>query len=146
RAPEPRQALQTRLSSGWDVPGGRAGARTSTTRAQTRRARRTVRSVFTPRLAVVTWNATGGAGRNHARTCRGYEALMSRLDEMNERALLGGGAERNDKQRLGGRLTARERLEALLDPGSFVELDRFVTSQCHDFDMQERRALGDGVI
>ncbi len=71
---------------------------------------------------------------------------MSRLDEMNELALLGGGAERNAKQRLGGRLTARERLDALLDPGSFVEFDRFVTSQCHDFDMQERRTLGDGVI
>jgi propionyl-CoA carboxylase beta chain len=71
---------------------------------------------------------------------------MSRLDELNEVALLGGGAERNAKQRFGGRLTARERLEVLLDPGSFVELDRFVTSQCHDFDMQDRRSLGDGVI
>lgn len=71
---------------------------------------------------------------------------MSRLDEMDHEALAGGGDERNAKQRQGGRLTARERLEVLLDPGTFTELDRFVTTQCHDFGMQQRRVLGDGVI
>jgi propionyl-CoA carboxylase beta chain len=71
---------------------------------------------------------------------------MSRLDEMNREALLGGGADRNAKHKHGGRLTARERLGALLDPGSFVELDRFVMSQCHDFEMQDKRVVGDGVI
>jgi propionyl-CoA carboxylase beta chain len=71
---------------------------------------------------------------------------MSRLDEMDHEALAGGGEQRNAKQRQGGRLTARERLEVLLDPGTFTELDRFVTTQCHDFDMQQRRVLGDGVI
>jgi propionyl-CoA carboxylase beta chain len=74
------------------------------------------------------------------------QTARSRLEERNLEALAGGGSERNAKHKSGDRLLARERIEALLDPGSFVELDRFVTSQCHDFDMQERRALGDGVV
>lgn len=71
---------------------------------------------------------------------------MDRLDELNRMALAGGGETRNAKQRAGGRLTARERIEALVDPGSFVEVDRFVSTQCHDFAMQERRIVGDGVV
>ena len=53
--------------------------------------------------------------------------LLKRLDDLNQAALVGGGAERGAKQREGGRMTARERVDALLDPGSFHELDRFVT-------------------
>ncbi|MGC8875257.1 MAG: acyl-CoA carboxylase subunit beta, partial [Chloroflexia bacterium] len=45
-----------------------------------------------------------------------------------------------------GKLTARERLQRLLDPGSFVETDPFVVHRCHDFDMQKRRPLGDSVV
>ncbi len=45
-----------------------------------------------------------------------------------------------------GRLTARERIAQLLDPGSFVELDRFVTHACHDFGMEEKKVYGDGVV
>src|SRR5277367_3218346 len=71
---------------------------------------------------------------------------VKRLDDLNERALLGGGVDRIKKQHESGKLTARERIDLLLDPGSFVELDRFVTHRCTDFGMQEQRVLGDGVV
>ena len=64
-----------------------------------------------------------------------------------EQALLGGGRDRITKHKQGGlRLTARERLDVLLDPGSFVELDRFVVHRCSNFNAQKKRFLGDGVI
>jgi propionyl-CoA carboxylase beta chain len=65
---------------------------------------------------------------------------------MEEQAELGGGQERIAKQHEAGKLTARERLELLLDPGSFVELDKFVTHRATDFGMAEKKILGDGVI
>jgi propionyl-CoA carboxylase beta chain len=68
------------------------------------------------------------------------------LDDLNQRALEGGGEARIAKQHAAGKLTARERVDLLLDPGSFVELDRFVTHRCADFDMQEQKVLGDGVV
>ncbi|HEY2514363.1 MAG TPA: acyl-CoA carboxylase subunit beta [Polyangiaceae bacterium] len=71
---------------------------------------------------------------------------MQRLDEMNARALLGGGADRIKKQHEGGKLTARERIDLLLDPGSFVEFDRFVTHRATDFGMDAQKVLGDGVV
>ncbi len=73
-------------------------------------------------------------------------SALNRLDELNEQALQGGGARRIEKQHAAGKLTARERIELLLDPGSFVELDRFVTHRCSDFNMQEQKVLGDGVV
>src|ERR1700677_2433761 len=73
-------------------------------------------------------------------------APIQRLDEMNARALLGGGAERIKKQHEGGKLTARERIDLLLDPGSFIEFDRFVTHRCIDFGMESQKVLGDGVV
>jgi propionyl-CoA carboxylase beta chain len=73
-------------------------------------------------------------------------ALLDRLSEMEGRALAGGGADRVRKLHEAGRFTARERVEMLLDAGSFVELDRFVTHQCHDFGMEQQQVLGDGVI
>src|SRR5450755_733156 len=71
---------------------------------------------------------------------------VARLDELNAKALQGGGAERIKKQHEGGKLTARERIDLLLDPGSFVELGRFVTHRCTDFGMAEQKILGDGVV
>jgi len=65
---------------------------------------------------------------------------------MEAKAALGGGQNRIDKQHEAGKLTARERIEALLDEGSFVELDKFVTHRCADFGMQEQKILGDGVV
>jgi propionyl-CoA carboxylase beta chain len=73
-------------------------------------------------------------------------APIARLDEMNERALLGGGEPRIKKQHEGGKLTARERVDLLLDPGSFIEIGRFVTHRCTDFGMEQQKVLGDGVI
>lgn len=65
---------------------------------------------------------------------------------MEARAAQGGGQARIDKQHQAGKLTARERIGALLDEGSFVELDKFVTHRCNDFGMQEQKILGDGVV
>jgi len=65
---------------------------------------------------------------------------------MAEKARLGGGEERIKKQHDKGKLTARERVEALLDPHSFTELDRFAAHQCHDFNMEKNKVLGDGVV
>ena len=70
-------------------------------------------------------------------------ALLDRMDESAER---GGGEERVAKQHEAGKLTARERILALLDEGSFVELDKFVTHRCADFGMQDQKILGDGVV
>src|SRR5882757_3866301 len=61
-------------------------------------------------------------------------------------AELGGGQERIDAQHAKGKMTARERLDVLLDPGSFVELDRFVTHRSTDFGLADQKVLGDGVV
>ena len=71
---------------------------------------------------------------------------IARLEEMEAKAALAGGQARIDKQHEAGKLTARERIDALLDAGSFVELDRFVTHRCTDFGMEEQKILGDGVV
>jgi propionyl-CoA carboxylase beta chain len=73
----------------------------------------------------------------------------SRLEEMRRRyaeARKGGGEERIEKQHQAGKLTARERVEALLDPGSFQELDALVTHRSRDFGMDGKRIPGDGVV
>jgi propionyl-CoA carboxylase beta chain len=74
------------------------------------------------------------------------ELRVSELEKLNEEALKGGGQDRLAKHKEGGRLTARERLDVLLDPGSFVEMDRFVTHRSQNFGMAEKKLLGDGVI
>ena len=71
---------------------------------------------------------------------------LRRLEEMEARAAEAGGAARIAKQHAAGKLTARERIEALLDEGSFLELDKFVTHRCADFGMQDQKILGDGVV
>src|SRR5258705_3307739 len=68
------------------------------------------------------------------------------LRRRNAQAELGGGEERIRRQHKAGKKTARERLELLLDPGSFLEIDRFVVHQSHDFGMEEQRVPGDGVV
>ncbi|MBX3017141.1 MAG: acyl-CoA carboxylase subunit beta [Bdellovibrionaceae bacterium] len=74
------------------------------------------------------------------------ESRIRDLDQRNEGAMQGGGSARLAKQKQGGRLTARERLDILLDPGSFVEMDRFVTHRSSNFGMDKNRVPGDGVI
>jgi propionyl-CoA carboxylase beta chain len=71
---------------------------------------------------------------------------LARLEEMERQAELGGGEERIDRQHAAGKLTARERLAILLDAGSFVEMDKFVTHRCADFGMERQKILGDGVV
>jgi propionyl-CoA carboxylase beta chain len=71
------------------------------------------------------------------------------LDDLQHRQALaeqGGGPERLAQQHRKGKLSARERLDLLLDPGSFVELDRFVTHRCVDFGLDQQRIPGDGVV
>src|SRR6476469_6642586 len=65
---------------------------------------------------------------------------------MRAESLLGGGEKRIDQQHDRGKLTARERLELLLDPDSFVEFDAFVTHRASDFGLENERYLGDGVV
>jgi propionyl-CoA carboxylase beta subunit len=71
---------------------------------------------------------------------------ITQLNDFNKIAQLGGGQKRIDEQHKKGKLTARERVELLLDEGSFNELDRFVVHQCTDFGMGEKRIPGDGVV
>lgn len=68
------------------------------------------------------------------------------LRELNRQAELGGGEARIQKQHDMGKLTARERVEKLLDKGTFVELDKFIVHRCNNFDMQKQKVLGDGVV
>ena len=70
------------------------------------------------------------------------EALAARENA----ACLGGGEDRLDAQRRAGKLTARERIERLLDRGSFVELNMLAEHQCRDFGMDEKKFPGDGVV
>jgi|SRR5690625_316892 len=68
------------------------------------------------------------------------------LQQKIEASLQGGGPERIRRQHEKGKLTARERIEYLLDPGSFEEFDRFVTHRTTDFGMGDRKIVGDGVV
>jgi len=66
--------------------------------------------------------------------------------KLREESKLGGGKVRIEKQHEKGKLTARERIDLLLDAGSFVELDPFIVHQCTDFGMEKQKVLGDGVV
>src|SRR5215203_1438141 len=68
------------------------------------------------------------------------------LERRAAEAELGGGVARLEAQHRKGKLSARERLDLLLDEGSFVELDRFVVHRSHDFGLEEQRIYGDGVV
>jgi len=72
--------------------------------------------------------------------------ILARLDERREQARLGGGQKRIDAQHAKGKLTARERIELLLDRDSFEEFDMFVEHRCTDFGMQDEKMPGDGVV
>ena len=74
------------------------------------------------------------------------QVRLERLRAMREQSRLGGGERRVELQHERGKLTARERLELLLDPGSFVEFDAFVIHRSQDFGLDEQRILGDGVV
>ncbi len=71
---------------------------------------------------------------------------LTKLEESSRKAELGGGEERIKKQHAAGRKTARERIADLLDPSTFVELDKFMTHRATDFGMDKQKILGDGLV
>ncbi|HKD19375.1 MAG TPA: carboxyl transferase domain-containing protein, partial [Thermoanaerobaculia bacterium] len=74
------------------------------------------------------------------------EKRIQDLEALREKRLEGGGAERIERQHAEGKLTAHERIELLLDRGSFLELDPFVVHRCRDFGSDRTRIPGDGVV
>ncbi|MAT71999.1 MAG: methylmalonyl-CoA carboxyltransferase [Planctomycetaceae bacterium] len=74
------------------------------------------------------------------------QEIVRQLAEKRAAAELGGGVKRIEAQHAKGKLTARERIELLLDPGSFEEWDMFVEHRCSDFGMKEQTIPGDGVV
>ncbi|QNN59289.1 acyl-CoA carboxylase subunit beta [Diaphorobacter ruginosibacter] len=72
--------------------------------------------------------------------------ILEQLEKKRELARLGGGQKRIDSQHKKGKLTARERIELLLDDGTFEEWDMFVEHRCTDFGMEETKIPGDGVV
>ncbi|KXN72623.1 carboxyl transferase [Conidiobolus coronatus NRRL 28638] len=69
-----------------------------------------------------------------------------KIEAVRQEGLLGGGQKRIEAQHNKGKLTARERIEALVDPGTFKEYDAFVVHQCVDFGMEKNKSPGDGVV
>ena len=76
----------------------------------------------------------------------GIEDKITELSKLREQATAGGGTKRIEAQHKRGKLTARERIELLFDPGSFEELDPFVVHRCTDFGLEEQKFLGDAVV
>ncbi|HQJ59115.1 MAG TPA: carboxyl transferase domain-containing protein, partial [Bacteroidales bacterium] len=74
------------------------------------------------------------------------EKKIEQLLEKRKQALLGGGQKRIESQHAKGKLTARERINILLDEGSFEEFDMFVTHRCTDFGLDKEQYYGDGVV
>src|ERR1700730_1867077 len=75
--------------------------------------------------------------------------LKEKLAELKKRDRLaedGGGAKRRERQRKEGKMSARERIEFLLDEGTFEETDKLITHRCHDFGMAEQKPYGDGFV
>ena len=75
-----------------------------------------------------------------------HEEKLSYLRELREAAIHSASEEAVEKQHARGKLTARERIDLLLDPGSFQELDTFVRHRTYDFEMQKKRPWGDAVV
>ena len=75
-----------------------------------------------------------------------FEKQIKQLLDKRVEAKLGGGQKRIDSQHAKGKLTARERIDILLDEGSFEEFDMFVTHRCTDFGMQDSVFMTDGVV
>jgi acetyl-CoA carboxylase carboxyltransferase component len=76
----------------------------------------------------------------------GMEEKMAELSKLREQSMGGGGASRIKNQHQRGKLTARERIELLLDPDSFEELDHFVVHRCTDFGLDQQKVLSDSVV
>jgi propionyl-CoA carboxylase beta chain len=90
--------------------------------------------------------ALSGKARRSAQGGRLSQDVREHLRQLEAASLEGGGKDRVERQHAAGKLTARERLELLLDPGSFEEIDRFVVHRCNDFGMDKQRIPGDGIL
>lgn len=105
------------------------------------RASRQLRGSLVQRVAVARRLASTSAAGAPA------VSFKDRLEKIRHQAIVGGGAERVEKQQHGkGKLSARERIELLLDPNSFVEQDMFVEHRCTDFGMEKQKVPGDGIV
>src|SRR4030095_12620381 len=76
----------------------------------------------------------------------GIKENLAELERRDREAIVGGGEARIKRQRAEGKGTARDRIDQLLDPGSFVEFDRFKTHRCSPFDMPDKKTAGDGGV
>lgn len=74
------------------------------------------------------------------------EEIYSHFEEINKKATLGGGIDKIEKQHTLGKMTARERIEMLLDKGTFNELDKLVSHRCSNFGMSNKQIIGDGMV
>jgi methylmalonyl-CoA decarboxylase subunit alpha len=77
---------------------------------------------------------------------RDWGSLLKELDEREQKARISGGLDKQQKERQKGKMTARERVLALLDRGTFVEINMLAETQTFDFEMQKKKIVGDGVI
>ena len=92
-----------------------------------------------------SWEVSDAFWRHSMRETN-WEALISKLDEMEEKARISGGLEKQEKERQRGKMTARERVLAVLDAGTFVEINMLAETQTFDFEMQKKKIVGDGVV
>ena len=74
------------------------------------------------------------------------EKIYEQFEELDKQASLGGGVDKIEKQHAAGKKTARERIELLLDKGTFNELDKFVNHRCTNFGMEKKQIAGDGMV
>src|SRR3954466_11496780 len=74
------------------------------------------------------------------------EQKLEELKRRNQLAADGGGAKRRERQHKEGKMSARERIEFLLDEGTFEELDKIDTHRCQDFGMEQQKVFGDGLV
>ena len=101
-----------------------------------------------PHVVPVDDLVDGTSGRGIDGNCESkpMQDIIRQLAEKRARAELGGGPRRIEAQHAKGKLTARERIELLLDPGTFEEWDMFVEHRCTEFGMDQQRVPGDGVV
>ena len=74
------------------------------------------------------------------------EKIYEEFENLDKKASQGGGLDKIEKQHESGRMTARERIDMLLDKGTFNELDKFVTHRCTHFGMEKKQIPGDGMV
>src|SRR5271170_7478392 len=87
-----------------------------------------------------------GHPRGYNPSAMNLEQKVAELNKRNQLAEEGGGAKRRERQHKEGKMSARERIEFLLDEGTFEETDKLVTHHCNDFGMPEQKFYGDGFI